>query len=262
MNASPTLIYDPPYRFQRLVVVGLGGTGAQVARCVARLLYHWRQKGQHLPDVLFVDPDVVERRNVGRQMFTEADLGRLKAEVLAQRFNFALGLSIAWHAESVKHEKHLPAGSLVIGCVDNHQARAEIARGQGFVWLDTGNGYDFGQVVLGDSHNREAILSGLHQAERGHCAHLPYASLMFPALLEPEPPTPIPEPNLSCAERVLRDEQHLFINDFIGNIAAQYVYQLLNREPITTFATFLSLAPAPSVRSLPICLDELRPYLN
>jgi len=262
MSASPTLTYDPPYRFQRLVVVGLGGTGAQVARCVARLLYHLRQKGQHVPDILFVDPDVVERRNLGRQMFTEADLGRSKAEVLAQRFNFALGLSIAWCSERVKREKHLAAGNLVIGCVDNHQARAEIARGQGFVWLDTGNGYDFGQVVLGDSHNREDILRGLRQAERGRCAHLPYASVLFPALLESEPPTPVSEPGPSCAELVLRDEQHLFINDFIGNIAAQYVYQLLNREPITTFATFLSLTPAPSVRSRPICLDELVPYLS
>lgn len=259
MSASPTLSYDPPYRFQRLVLVGLGGTGAQVARCVARLLYHLRQKRQHLPDVLFVDPDVVERRNLGRQMFTEADLGRSKAEVLAQRFNFAFGLSIAWCPESVKSDKHLPAGSLVIGCVDNHQARAEIARGRGFVWLDTGNGYDFGQVVLGDSDNREEILRGLRQAPQGRCSHLPHAGVLFPALLEPEPPAPMSAPSLSCAELVMRDEQHVFVNDFIGDIAAQYVYQLLNREPITTFAPFLSLTPAPSVKSLPICLDELTP---
>ncbi|MHB8629868.1 MAG: PRTRC system ThiF family protein [Aggregatilineales bacterium] len=262
MSASQALVYDPPYRFQHLVVVGLGGTGSQVARCIGRLAYHLRQKRQYLPEVWFVDPDVVEARNVGRQMFTEGDIGHGKAEVLAKRFNLALGLNIAWYNAHVDSQKHLPAGSLVIGCVDNHQARAEIARGQGFVWLDTGNGYDFGQVILGDSHDREAILRGLRQAPQGRCCHLPQAGVLFPNLLQPEPATSDAVPAASCAELVMRDEQQLFVNDFIGNIAAQYIYQLLNREPITTFATFLTLTPAPSVKSLPICLDELAPYLR
>ena len=83
-------VYDPPYHFDQVVIVGLGGSGSQLARCLARLLYHRQQKRQHLPKVLFVDPDVVESHNVGRQMFTVAEIGQSKASVLARRFNLAL----------------------------------------------------------------------------------------------------------------------------------------------------------------------------
>jgi PRTRC genetic system ThiF family protein len=251
--------YDPHYMFNQIVVVGLGGTGSQVARCIARLIYHCKRNRQHTPQVLFVDPDIVEPHNVGRQMFTEAEVGEPKAAVLARRFNLTLGLQIAWLCEPIDHQKHLPYGSLVCGCVDNHLARAEIARGKDFLWLDTGNGYDFGQVILGNCGDREHVLNHLQHSKDGRCRYLPNAGLLFPDLLQPEPEI-VPQ-NLSCAELVIREEQHLFINDFIGNIAAQYVYCLLNREPVTTFVTFLNLTPSVSVKSLNITLPELEAYL-
>lgn len=261
MTDTTVFTYDPPYQFNQVVVVGLGGTGSQVARCIARLLYHRQEKRQHIPQVLFVDPDVVEPHNVGRQMFLASEIGQPKAAVLARRFNMALGLSIAWCDQPVDSQKHLPHGSLVCGCVDNHSARAEIARAQNIVWLDTGNGYDFGQVILGDSGDRFQVLDGLQHAQQGRCRHLPHAGLLFPELLQPEPEAP-PSPPLSCGELVLRDEQHLYVNDFVGSISAQYIYRLLSREPITTFATFLNLTPAPVVRSVCITRSELEVYLS
>jgi PRTRC genetic system ThiF family protein len=253
--------YDPPYNFNQIVVVGLGGTGSHVARCLARLLYHRQQKRQYIPKVLFVDPDVIEPHNVGRQMYTPAEIGKPKAAILARRFNLALGLQITAYCEPVDWQKHIARGSLVCGCVDNHVARAEIARSSGSVWLDAGNGYDFGQVVVGDCGDAKQVRRGLQQAQNGHCHHLPHAGLLFPALLQPEPEVPF-ESALSCGELVLRDEQHLFINDFVATTMAQYLYQLLNREPLTTFATFLSLTPAPSVKSLSITSEALDAYLG
>lgn len=47
--------------------------GAQVARIVARLLYDMRRARLHTPALLLIDPDVVEEKNVGRQLFTPAD---------------------------------------------------------------------------------------------------------------------------------------------------------------------------------------------
>ncbi len=41
----------------------------------------------------------------------------------------------------------------------------------------------------------------------------------------------------------------------------QYVYAILRRQPVRTFASFISL-DGMSVRSLPICRDELLPYLQ
>ena len=60
----------------------------------------------------------------------------------------------------------------------------------------------------------------------------------------------------------MHDEQHMFVNDFVGNIAAQYLYRLLNREPVTTFATFLNLTPAPVVKSISVTRTDLEAYLG
>lgn len=43
-------------------------------------------------------------------------------------------------------------------------------------------------------------------------------------------------------------------------LVGQYVSALLRRQPIRTFASFISL-DGMSVRSLPICRDELLAYL-
>jgi PRTRC genetic system ThiF family protein len=261
MTENREYIFDPPYRLNQIVVVGLGGTGSQVARCIARLLYHRQQKGQYIPQVLFVDPDVIESHNVGRQMFTPADVGNAKAMTLAKRFNLALGLDIVWSTDPLDSARHIQPGALVCGCVDNHQARAEIARAGEVVWLDAGNGYDSGQVSIGNSGDREQVFQGLHRAQEGHCRYLPHAGLLFPALLEPEPEEN-PAAALSCAERVMRDEQQVFVNDFIASILTQYVYRLLNREAVTTFVSFFSLSPAPTVRSVSITQPELAAYLG
>src|SRR5687768_10947543 len=99
---SPDGYFDPHTRIELITVVGLGGTGSQAARSIARILYDLRARGKHIPKMLFVDPDRVEMRNVGRQMFTEsqATIGEYKAEALARRFNFALGLDIQWANEA------------------------------------------------------------------------------------------------------------------------------------------------------------------
>ncbi len=94
----------------------------------------------------------------------------------------------------------------------------------------------------------------------GKYAYLPKEGLLFPALLEPEAPAPAPQPELSCAELVLRGDQVLLVNDWMACVVGQHVYALLRRQPIRTFASFISL-DGMSVRSLPICRDELQPYL-
>ena len=88
-------VFDPHMHIRQVIVVGLGGTGAQVARSVARLAYDMGRARLHVPAIQFVDPDTVEEKNIGRQLFSYGDLGQNKAHVLAVRFNAALGLSIA-----------------------------------------------------------------------------------------------------------------------------------------------------------------------
>ena len=117
-------VFDPNTHIQSVVIVGCGGTGAQVARIVGRIVYDVRRARLHTPKLILIDPDVVEEKNVGRQLFTPADaaLGLPKVEVVGRRLNAALGLDIVWIAEPVSVEKHLDryGSQLVISCVDNH----------------------------------------------------------------------------------------------------------------------------------------------
>ena len=255
-----TYTFDPHQMVRQIVVVGLGGTGSHVARNLARLLYHRQQNRQFIPDVLFVDPDVIEPSNIGRQLFVPAELNQPKAQVLARRYNFAFGLSISAVCEPLDAQKHIPHGAIVCGCVDNHHARREIASASRCTWIDAGNEFAYGQVVIGNSGDWQTVFTGLDRARDRRSTALPHAGLLFPSLLEPDPEPSLPEPDLSCAERVVQGDQHLYINDFMGNLVSQYVYKLLNRDPITTFASFVTLDPSLSVRSVPFTRENLATY--
>lgn len=255
-------IFDPNTHIQSIVIVGCGGTGAQVARIVARIVYDMRRAGLHTPRITLIDPDIVEEKNVGRQLFMPADaaLGLPKAEVVARRLNMALGLDIAWIAETVSVEKHLDrhGAQLIVSCVDNHLARRELHSASG-VLIGAGNHRDGGQVVIGNTADAELMQRHI-DGRNGKYSYLPKEGLLFPALLEPDPPAATPEPDLSCAELVQRGEQDVLVNDWMACVVGQYVYALLHRQSISTFACFVSL-DGMSVRSLPICKAELELYL-
>jgi hypothetical protein len=148
----------------------------------------------------------------------------------------------------------------VIGAVDNHLARRELSRVNHAVWLDTGNHYDAGQVCIGNTAD-PVILARHLDGKNGKFPYLPNAALVFPQLLEPEPPKPQPVQPLSCAELVEEGSQHLLINDWVAVVAAQYLYKLLHRAPISSFLSYLS-SDGIGVRSVPIIKEELSAYLR
>jgi PRTRC genetic system ThiF family protein len=255
--------FDPNTHIQTIVIVGCGGTGAQVARIVARIVYDMRRARLHTPSMLLVDPDHVEEKNVGRQLFTPADaaLGLPKAEVVGRRLNMALGMDIAWCVEPFSAEKHgsRHGSQLVIGCVDNHLARREL-HAAGCILIGAGNYRDGGQVVIGNTADPDTMRRHV-DGKDGVYRCLPKEGLLFPALLEPEAPTETPPPALSCAELVLRGEQDVLVNDWMACVVGQYTAALLRRQPIRTFASFIRL-DGMSVRSLPICREEIDVYLS
>jgi len=252
--------FDPNTHIQSISIVGLGGTGAQVARSVARMVYDMKAARLHTPQIVLIDPDKVEYKNVGRQLYVEADVGQPKAHVLMRRFNMALGLDIIAIDQPVSAEKHFERwGNLIVGAVDNHLARLELAKANGAIWVDAGNHFNAGQVVVGNTSDHETALRYI-DGQNGRYSYLPNAGLLFPTLLESEPEVK-PEPERSCAELVAAREQDLLVNDWMAVAAAQYVYRLLHRQPITSFASYIS-ADGMSVRSLPISRDELLPYLQ
>jgi PRTRC genetic system ThiF family protein len=223
-----------------IAVVGCGGTGAQVARLIARMIFDMHRRNmQSIPNLLLIDPDIIEPKNIGRQLFSHAEVGEYKAVAVMRRLNAALGITCDAIPAAVEPAM-LYHAKIIVGCVDNHLARRVIherAESQDFygttrVWIDAGNHRDSGQVIIGSSRKP------CKPDERNAYAHLPLPSCVFPSLLEPDP---APETNgLSCAELLELGEQDLLINDWMGIVAAQYVRQLLYMQPITTFLTWVA----------------------
>jgi PRTRC genetic system ThiF family protein len=255
--------FDPNTQISTITIVGCGGTGAAVARSVARMVYDMREARLHTPQVVLIDPDIVESHNVGRQLFTEADVGQPKALILMRRFNLALGLNMSAICEAVDAQRHFERwGNLIVGCVDNHLARRELAKVSSAVWIDSGNHTSAGQVVIGNTGDRDLVLRRLDGRD-GKVGYLPHAGLLFPALLEPDADAdPAPQPQMSCAELVAARSQELLVNDWMAVATAQYIYKLLHRQPIQSFMSFISSDSLMSVRSIPITPDEIRSRLE
>jgi PRTRC genetic system ThiF family protein len=225
-------------RFERVatvVIVGCGGTGSHLAEAVCRLLIG-------LPAALFlVDMDRVEAHNVGRQAYDRADVGRFKAQALAERlarrFGREVGYAVAPYDAGL-HTRVFETRSrlnLVIGCVDNAAARRAIAASIGRPrwrlvrawWVDCGNGRNSGQVLLGNAVEPDE-LRGAFLPHLGVCRALPAPSLQRPDLLT-VPPEPLPSrlKAQDCAEAVARGEQGPTVNQFVAALAASYVEKLL-----------------------------------
>jgi len=255
--------FDPAQRIDNIVLVGAGGTGAQWARSLCRIVYDLKRRGKHAPKLRFVDPDQVEVKNVGRQLYLESEIGQSKAEVLARRFSFSLGLEIEAFAEGFDADKHANSASLVCGAVDNHLARQALAQHNG-LYVDCGNHADgAAQICVGNTSYLEHIWRTLEcTGDTWH--YLPHVALLFPALLEGEPEQPQAKPtaaNASCAELIQAGEQGLVVNDLVAAVAAQYCYLLLNQMPVTTFISFCD-ASTLNVRSLPNTPENLKAYLQ
>lgn len=80
----------------RVVLIGCGGNGSQMLTGLARLDHAIRALGHPGLDVEVHDPDTVSQANIGRQLFSPADVGQFKASVHVQRVNHFFGLD--WRA--------------------------------------------------------------------------------------------------------------------------------------------------------------------
>lgn len=254
--------FDPNVYIQTVTVVGVGGTGAQVARILGRMVYDMQRGNRHVPKIVLIDPDCIDEKNVGRQLFSPSVLGMPKAEVVGRMLNMALGLDVRWIVDSVDPVKHFDryGSNLVVSCVDNHEARQAIHRVNGIV-LGGGNHHQNAQVCIGNTDDLD-LMRRFIDGRDGKYRYLPKEGLLFPELLQPEPPEETPEPEVSCAERVASGDQHLLVNDMVATVIGQYLYRLLHRLPIHTFVTYVGLGDFISSRSLPICRKELEVFLG
>lgn len=198
-------------RSPNVTVVGCGGTGGFVAEGLCRILPH----SMH---ILLIDCDRVEERNLVRSNYTEADIGQFKSEALARRLSTRHGRPIAYSTLPVGLAK-LPDG-IVIGSVDNGLARLHIAKQlpSGDWWIDSGNGQNYGQVLIGN----EKQIHACPYFKDDICWGLPLPTVQRPELLAQEPR------RRSCDEAVALNEQGPIINLVMAALVLEVVRRLID----------------------------------
>ena len=146
---------DNPKRYA-VFILGAGGTGSWLCSFLDKLsLFN---------DVIVIDGDIVEDKNVLRQNFTHKQVGYSKAEVVAQSnemsyiHDFIKDTSLFHQVMTEFPEGTIP---MLVGCLDNNASRKiahdfmnEVPNG---VWLDGGNAERHGQAYIAIRENGEWV---------------------------------------------------------------------------------------------------------
>jgi PRTRC genetic system ThiF family protein len=231
--------YLPRSRW-RLFLIGCGGTGAHLALALAKMMVAGGAASERIHSLTLVDGDAVEARNIGRQHFIAADIGKNKAEVTALRLSRAFPITVRYISEFfaarlLDPEGAIPPGNLneptlILGAVDTPAARAEIFAAvthktnhsprNAVYWLDAGNGDTDGQVVWG---NTAAARKVEGQMGAPVFEYAPYPPFAFPNLVA----IPQAKPAANCAQDAAAGVQSQNINQFMATMAAEMARQLL-----------------------------------
>ena len=240
-----------PERPAKVILIGAGGTGGHTAPHLYRLLHALERP----VEVIIADGDIVEEKNLVRQNFVAADLGRNKAQALAERYASAFGMEARYIPEFIENEERLsgllkpeicPAWMnpsrypkelpILIGAVDNNRSRQlchqAFLKSEELIYIDSGNGEYTGQVVCG-------IRSG------GRTFYKPVGGV-YPDVLLPTDKFPT---ELSCAEAAVSAPQSIAANIMAAAAVIAYIYNILVLGSIevknVTFSTrTVNLKPA------------------
>jgi len=230
---------NPVHRI-RVDLVGAGGSGSQMLSALARINHALVALGRTGLFVRVWDPDTVEDPNVGRQLFSPAEVGLNKAVALAGRFNRFYGTD--WEGYPQKYDASgLVAPNILITCVDNLQTRKETAsllsRKAGaaefttYYWLDLGNARKTGQAILG---SREIVQPYLKKVRT--VGKLPLFSEEFDISAIDEK-----ESGPSCSMAEALASQDLFINSSLVQLSASLLWSLLRENQVRYRGFYLNL---------------------
>jgi len=239
-----------PYNPVTINLIGAGGTGGQVLTALARMNHALIALGHAGLFVRVFDDDTVDTANLGRQLFTTAELGLYKSVALINRINRFFGTN--WRAETIRYDKaslkdkDLARAVITISCVDTVAARYEIAeilkhltdkyggRNRVQYWMDFGNSRSSGQVILSTLEKIKQPASELYRPVE----QLPLVTDEFEELLyssEQGDNTP------SCSLAEALTKQDLFINSALANCGASLLWQLFREGILFNRGFFLNL---------------------
>jgi PRTRC genetic system ThiF family protein len=237
VHIAPKYFMNPLHPIT-VTVVGVGGNGTQVLTDLAKINSSLLQLNHPGFNVVAYDPDIIEQSNIGRQKFSEADLGQYKSDVLITRLNRFYGFD--WFSISEEFTEKCEKTNIIISAVDNVQSRYVINKwfsksngyddNKQYYWLDFGNGKDYGQYVLGSKYiNQESknlkVINKLNTVYD-----------LFPNMEKFEE---ISGP--SCSTREALQKQDLFINSVLVSTGMNLLWNLLTNYFIKFQGGFVNL---------------------
>lgn len=219
-----------------IFVVGAGGTGSQVITNLARMDMALQALGHPGLHVTVFDPDIITEANIGRQLFSEAELGQNKAMAIVTRINRFFGTT--WESESCHYplrgtynkEKPMLA-NITVTCTDNIRSRLDLWRflkqyretsisndRTPVYWMDFGNTQTTGQVLIGNVRNK------IFQPVSKEYIPMP----MMNVITEEVSYSTIKEkesgPSCSLAEAL--EKQDLFINSMMAQVGCDILWRM------------------------------------
>lgn len=245
LHFTEAYLLNPPHAIT-ISLIGLGGNGSQMLTFLARInatLLALDHPGLH---ITAFDPDTISEANIGRQLFSEADIGRNKAHVLIERLNRFFGTTWAAHGDVFPVNSKSPVKSnFYITCVDSLKARRAIYKAiskfdyksnhehKPYYWMDLGNSSDFGQFIL-------ESLGPIKQPKSEHetVDSLPGLFKLFPAMLTKKEDKSVP----SCSLAEAIEKQDLFVNSIVAVHAADLIWKMFREAKIEYHGAFINLA--------------------
>lgn len=240
-----------------VLIVGIGGTGGNFAKEFCRYVSYLPEEERNDINIVFVDGDIVEEKNLKRQPFFEDDISRPKAAAFADTIadSFELDVCVAdkylsdqqeivdiVQSLAPEHESYIP---IIVGCVDNHRARQVMhdyfcsAATKNCIYFDSGNEFESGEIITGVKAQGE-----IKQQPRGY---------YFPEVLTDTSPSKLEE---SCGAINESSPQHLVTNLMASNLLLSEVVNFLDSGATKDGILFFNAFEPYVVRRVPERMGE------
>lgn len=222
-------------------LIGAGGTGSQVLTSLGRINHALLALGHPGLYVSAYDNDDVSEANIGRQLFSESDIGLNKANVLITRVNRFFGTDWECIPELYGNGQEEPE-NIIISCVDSVKSRMQISKAidgksgidyqRRLYWLDFGNGTNFGQVVLGTLAEIQQPKSDKYDV----VSKLKTVTELFDLSTVNEK-----DSGPSCSLPEALRKQDLFINSTLSQLGCALLWKLITNGMIDCQGAYLNL---------------------
>ena len=238
-------------------LIGCGGTGSQALNSLARMHSALVALGHPGLFVYAIDPDKVTEANMGRQLFSAADIDSYKSEVLIARINRFFGTD--WEAIQQLYAEgtKINPANVTISCVDSGAARKSIRAALNAVadtkserphfqrsrwphyqvpyyWMDFGNMSDRGQVVIGSLQP----ISQPKESEFSCKTTLPSIEKYHPDIFKDNNDD---DQGPSCSLAEALQKQDLFINTNLANMGLGILWKMFREARIFHHGLYVNL---------------------